>query len=165
MDRIYVSGPMTGHKDYNFHAFDNAEDLLRKEGWDVVNPCDMTDIFGGPEAVDRSYKARRKLDTLVPGVDGVDPKLQEEARLFDALMEADLAAVRSCHAIYMLLGWELSNGAKKELKEAIEHGLTVILQVPEEDEDGRNNRHKAESGPSGMCVRAGVPDGAHGAER
>lgn len=132
MDRIYISGPMTGHKDYNFPEFHNAKNLLSQEGWEVVNPFDITQIFGGADAVDKSYQARRKLDAIIPGVDEVDLKAIEEAKLFDALFAADLCAVRSCQAIYMLIGWEKSVGAKRELAEAIKCGLEVILQKPEE---------------------------------
>ena len=47
-------------------------------------------------------------------------------------MDADLAAVRSCDAIYLLRGWENSRGAKKELAEAIAHGLTILQEGGEE---------------------------------
>ena len=43
-------------------------------------------------------------------------------------MDADLAAVRSCDAIYLLKGWESSRGAKKELAEAMAHGLKVMQE-------------------------------------
>lgn len=45
--------------------------------------------------------------------------------LAQSVMDADLAAVRSCDAIYLLRGWESSRGAKKELAEAIKCGLLV----------------------------------------
>jgi hypothetical protein len=53
-------------------------------------------------------------------------------RLARAVMDADLAAVRSCDAIYLLKGWESSRGAKKELAEALSHGLQVMLEGGEE---------------------------------
>jgi len=42
--RIYVSGPMTGHADYNFPAFHAAAVRLREAGRAVVNPAEN---FGG----------------------------------------------------------------------------------------------------------------------
>ena len=35
---IYIAGPMTGYKDYNFPAFNKAELDLRNSAWDVENP-------------------------------------------------------------------------------------------------------------------------------
>lgn len=39
--RIYISGPMTGKPDLNFPAFHAAADLLRKQGYDPVNPVEL----------------------------------------------------------------------------------------------------------------------------
>lgn len=36
--KAYISGPMTGYKNLNFDAFNEAEAKLRALGWDVVNP-------------------------------------------------------------------------------------------------------------------------------
>lgn len=41
MKKIYISGPMTGYKDHNFPAFNEAATKLRALGWDVVNPVDI----------------------------------------------------------------------------------------------------------------------------
>lgn len=37
--RLYISGPMTGYPAFNFPAFNEAEALLRKAGFDVANPA------------------------------------------------------------------------------------------------------------------------------
>ncbi len=39
--KIYVAGPMTGHKDLNFPAFHAAASALRAAGWEVVNPAEV----------------------------------------------------------------------------------------------------------------------------
>lgn len=39
MTQVYIAGPMTGHDDFNFPAFYEAEARWRKAGWDVVNPA------------------------------------------------------------------------------------------------------------------------------
>ena len=134
MKRIYISGRMTGMPEFNFPAFRKASEFLTLMGYSPVNPVDITSLFGGAEAVDASYAARRRLLNRVCEYATVEDREADEkaAKLFDSLMEADLAAVRSCDAIYMLVGWEKSVGAKRELMEAIKNGLEVILQKTEE---------------------------------
>lgn len=39
--KIYISGPMSGHDDLNFPAFNEAAALLRSEGHEVVNPAEI----------------------------------------------------------------------------------------------------------------------------
>lgn len=43
MLRVYISGPMTGVKDFNHPAFHAAEARWRLGGWDVVNPVELDD--------------------------------------------------------------------------------------------------------------------------
>ncbi len=38
---VYISGPMSGIKDWNFPAFDQAACLLRSLGYRVINPADF----------------------------------------------------------------------------------------------------------------------------
>lgn len=42
MKKVYISGPMTGHKDNNYPAFFEAEERLKKMGFDVINPARNT---------------------------------------------------------------------------------------------------------------------------
>lgn len=37
--RLYIAGPMTGHKEYNYPAFNDAEKLLKAAGYEVLNPA------------------------------------------------------------------------------------------------------------------------------
>ena len=39
MKRIYVSGPMTGYKNFNYDAFFAAEERLKARGYKVCNPA------------------------------------------------------------------------------------------------------------------------------
>lgn len=39
--RIYISGPMSGVKDFNFPAFNAAAAELRRMGHEVVNPAEL----------------------------------------------------------------------------------------------------------------------------
>lgn len=41
MKKIYLSGPMTGFKDYNYPMFNDAAKKLRAEGYEVVNPAEF----------------------------------------------------------------------------------------------------------------------------
>ena len=36
--RLYLAGPMSGIKDFNFPAFNEAAEHLRKLGYEVFNP-------------------------------------------------------------------------------------------------------------------------------
>jgi len=44
MNRIYISGPMTGIPEHNFPAFNAEADRLRALGYDVVNPVDLNPV-------------------------------------------------------------------------------------------------------------------------
>ena len=41
--KVYISGPMTGHDDFNFPAFHEAAERFREAGWDVANPAENFD--------------------------------------------------------------------------------------------------------------------------
>ena len=43
-------------------------------------------------------------------------------------LDGDLEIVKRCDAIYMLKGWEQSQGAKRELEVAIESGLELYYE-------------------------------------
>lgn len=132
--RIYVSGKMTGHPDNNRQAFDKVAKRLREQGHFVINPAELSAMFGTAEELAESFKVYyEELFPILPRgyrIEGlkVDPP---GSRLAREVMDADLAAVRSCDAIYLLRGWETSRGAKRELKEALEHGLTIMRERDE----------------------------------
>ena len=39
--QLYIAGPMTGHKDFNYPAFFAAEKALINAGYSVINPADI----------------------------------------------------------------------------------------------------------------------------
>lgn len=43
--RLYISGPITGVKNYK-RIFQGAKDALTAKGYDVVNPAELTDVIG-----------------------------------------------------------------------------------------------------------------------
>ena len=121
--RIYCSGPITNIPDHNRPAFDAAAKRLREQGHFVINPAELSAMFGTAEEISNSFEEL------------YDPAYFESAvrpSLAKCIMDADLAAVRSCDAIYLLRGWESSRGSKKELAEALAHGLTVMQGGREE---------------------------------
>ena len=126
--RIYVSGPMTGRPDNNYPAFDAAAKRLRDAGHFVINPAELSALFGTQEELDYSFQECYLLEDGGYAKQSDNEDAEQDAILARALMDADLAAVRSCDAIYLLRGWEQSRGARKELAEAIVHDKRVMLQ-------------------------------------
>ena len=125
--RIYCSGPMTNYPDLNRPAFDAAERRLTAQGHFVINPHHISALFGTVDELASSFVALYG-ETPFGGFGYSSPTLAR------AVMDADLAAVRSCDAIYLLRGWETSRGAKKELAEALSHGLQVMQEGGKECE-------------------------------
>ena len=101
MQKIYISGPMTGIKDFNYPKFRHIADLLRSSGFSVVSPVEIGDKYGSPEELDAD---RAKLAIVI---------------------NEELSEIKYCHGIFLLDGWEDSIGAKVELIHALEHGLKV----------------------------------------
>ena len=104
--RIYIAGPMKGYKDHNYENFERIslmffEDPVLYECWETVNPVEIGESFG-----------------TVVDLDG-NPELLKR------LMEFELAAVRSCDAIFLLHGWEKSQGAREELRVALDCKLEI----------------------------------------
>lgn len=130
--RIYISGCMTGKPYLNHPAFVAAERRLTAQGHFVINPHRISALFGTAEELECSFFALYELEkpqNAYTTMSDIDKATNEDcARLAHAVMEADLAAVRSCDAIYLLRGWESSRGAKKELAEALAHGLTILQE-------------------------------------
>jgi len=40
-NKIYIAGPMTGIVDLNFPKFNRIAQVLRNEGWEVINPAEI----------------------------------------------------------------------------------------------------------------------------
>jgi len=104
---IYIAGPMTGYKDFNFAAFDKARNKLNDEGWTVISPADI-DRENGFDALK-----------------GDSPELVTKEFMRKA-MRADLDALQKVDAIYMLTGWEDSKGASAEYHVAKWRGIEVL---------------------------------------
>ena len=127
---------MTGRPDLNRPAFDKAEKRLTAQGHFVINPHRIGVLFGTADELECSFFALYELEkpqNAYTTMSDIDKATNVDcARLARAVMDADLTAVRTCDAIYLLKGWESSRGAKKELAEALAHGLQVMQEGGEE---------------------------------
>ncbi len=93
---IYIAGPMSGLPEFNYPAFRAAARYLRGRGWYVVNPADIN-------------------------ADAV-----EAQRPWADCMRLDIAELVKCQTVYMLPGWETSQGATLEHHLARRLGLHII---------------------------------------
>ncbi|QVW26814.1 DUF4406 domain-containing protein [Pseudomonas hormoni] len=57
--RVYVAGPMTGIKDFNYPAFNVMADRLRAHGYEVENPADHGIVEGAQWTDYMSYNLTR----------------------------------------------------------------------------------------------------------
>lgn len=110
-DLWYVSGPMSGYKDYNYPAFAKASAELRAMGRQVVSP--------------HEHDLELEVDISVP--------MQLETRY--QLLTWDLATILTCKGVYFLQGWEKSPGA------TIEHGVARSLGLLCEYEKRRSPKY------------------------
>lgn len=101
MRSIYIAGPMTGHPEFNFPAFDAARDYLERD-WNVISPADMDRELGFDAAVD-----------------------EVTAEFLRDAMRRDINAVMAVDAVYALAGWEKSKGASAEVALAEWRGIPV----------------------------------------
>ena len=99
--RIYIAGPIRGYEEVNEDAFIRADDFLVELGFEVVNPFESGEGFGLPR------------------------EIQESPEILKRLMDFELAAVKSCDAIFLLHGWEKSQGARAELRVALDCNLEI----------------------------------------
>lgn len=127
--RVYIAGPMTGHKLYNFPAFDAAAQAIRDEGHKAISPADLDREAGfDPATLPDDWD----WSTYPPGVDP------------DEFISRDIEAIQTADAIYMLSGWQNSRGARAEHALAEWRGLTINYEEPSEAE--RRKRMPVASG-------------------
>lgn len=103
---IYIAGPMSGYKDWNYPAFARAAKELRAQGWTVFSPAENDKEEG---MVDK--EAKKTGDTALAIEHGIFD--YKKAYMWD------LEKVVTGDAIYMLKGWEQSPGARGEHAAAV----------------------------------------------
>ncbi len=100
---IYISIPITGHDEATQRTkAGQISTILYDMGYNtVINPFDVYDAW-------KLYYKREPT--------------------YDEIMQADIAAMLQCTAIYMCEGWSMSNGCMKERQAAINAGLEIIYE-------------------------------------
>ena len=101
--KIYIAGPMRGLPNFNYPKFNVYARTLRAIGWDVANPVEIGADYGTPD------------------------QINAHPALLAAVIAAELYAIETCDAIYLLDGWQNSEGARKELAVAIAYRLKIYL--------------------------------------
>ena len=104
---------MRGIKFFNFPAFFQADEFLRKLGYDVVNPAYL-DVLSGFDARDLPEDTDW---SVLPS----DLDMRE-------VISRDLELLCGCDTIYLLEGWMSSKGARSEKSVAEWLGLSVWYQ-------------------------------------
>ena len=100
MKTVYLSGKMTGLAESEYkEKFRNAEMFYRACGYEVINPCNLSEIV-----------LKRKPNAT-----------------YEDFMAEDLRALRSGTHIAFLENWENSPGAKREKAEAKRLGLAIMF--------------------------------------
>lgn len=85
--KAYISGPMSGIKDYNKPAFKQVESILRANGYKTANPASIE----------------------MPKIVGFTDK-----QIWVWCMKKALRMMLKCDTIVLLPGWTKSKGAKVE---------------------------------------------------
>ena len=95
--RRYISGPITGHEQTAHDRFKAAEDWLEHLGHETINPWIVS-------------------ESMIPHIN-LDN---------DEWLTLDKAMISVCDAIYLLRGWDESDGCGIERKYADELGLMIM---------------------------------------
>lgn len=106
---LYLSGPMTGYPRFNYDAFEDATDRLRKAGYTVYSPHELDEDLGFRE---------EGFDPDVP--DSFTPEMRRMAMRHDLFVITTFA-----DAVAVLPGWSQSKGARLEVEVAGAIGLRV----------------------------------------
>ena len=102
-ESIYISIPITGHDEaVQRTKSGQISTMLYEMGYDtVINPLDVYDAW---------------------------KNVYKREPTYDEIMQADIAELLKCTAIYMCNGWSKSLGCMKERQTAINAGLEVIYE-------------------------------------
>jgi hypothetical protein len=111
--RVYISGPISGMKDSNRHAFLQAESLVEECGHIPVNPQKISAEHEGP--CRGADNVRHPSDTRL------------EVHKYGCYMGPDLRALLDCDILVHLPGWTDSRGAILEHNVAEACGIQIVL--------------------------------------
>lgn len=108
--KIFISGPMSAHGNYNFPLFDHVAQILRAAGHEVFNPADH---------------AREKLGSLeyIQKMDKAERDYAFRTQLFP---DEITWICREATGLIMLAGWEHGAGARIERQVALYFNKPVV---------------------------------------
>lgn len=112
MKTIYISGPMTGIPDLNFPAFYAAQEMLESKGYRVINPAEIGKTLTIPDGL-----------------------TEKQVHLFYVREDIKAMINEGCTVIYLLKGWESSEGAWMEVAVARMLQFEVLYELSESDQD------------------------------
>jgi hypothetical protein len=98
--KVYLAGPMSGYKDFNFPSFMEAANRLRAFGHEVFNPAERDLEVHGEE--------------IFKGNGDIAESETKGFSLREALAADTEYIAKHAEAIAMLPGWEYSSGACAE---------------------------------------------------
>jgi hypothetical protein len=105
--RVYLAGPMSGHKDHNKEAFATAAADLRERGYDVVSPAELD------------------FD------EGIDISSPDGYTVSDAdyayMLRRDFEHISDCDGVAFLDGWSKSGGCGREGRYALQLELPLYV--------------------------------------
>ena len=114
--KIYVAGPMRGYPEFNFPAFKTAAYTLRRMGHEVFSPAEKDEEVHGKE-----FSKQFTTGDLAAA--------ESTGFSLRRALGDDLEWVcKHGEAVYMLKGWEKSNGAKAEHATAVALGLEIMYE-------------------------------------
>ena len=108
--KVYISGPMTGHKDFNAARFDLTEGMLAAQNCEVINPLQKERDSGV------NFYGRTGKESLSEM--GIDLTMNQ-------IITQDVELLLTCDVIYMLPGWRSSKGATAEYYVALWAGIDI----------------------------------------
>lgn len=122
--KVYLSGPMRGHPEFNFPAFETASKIIRKE-------CPEIDLIS-PHEMDLEIENVKRFDPVK-----FDPETDDDVKKhLRTVLKRDAMVVLDSDAVLTLEGWEDSKGACAEVMLAHAAGIPnmpwerMIYKIP-----------------------------------
>ena len=106
--KIYIAGPMSGVKDFNFPLFFETEKKLKELGYEVINPA-----HNDGETLEEALK------------NAGSPERPNNS--WNSYMRRDLPNVLAVDALCVLPDWQKSKGASLEVHVAEALGLPIYV--------------------------------------
>lgn len=100
--RLYLCGPMTGIKQYNFPKFMDEAKRLRDAGYEVLNPAELAMEYG--------------FDPIK------NPEIVCSDEMRRAFLERDKEILLTCDGVAMMDGWSRSPGCNEEFRHFVHSG-------------------------------------------